>query len=139
MARAHAPCHRHAATMAQLSVLVAVVSAVAARRTIRPGVPWFDTDGNLLDAHGAGILEHEGRFYWYGSRRTVNATGTQMDGGIALYSSTDLYSWKFESLVVAVFNCSSPSTKQLLSQDAQQSNLGAAYPPPSCKVRHHNP
>jgi len=61
MARAHAPCHRHAATMAQLSVLVAVVSAVAARRTIRPGVPWFDTDGNLLDAHGAGMLEHEGQ------------------------------------------------------------------------------
>lgn len=31
---------------------------------IKSGVPWYDTDGNLVDAHGAGLLEHESKFYW---------------------------------------------------------------------------
>ena len=68
-------------------VLAAVgAAAAAAPASIRPGVPWNDTDGNLIDAHGAGLLLHAGRYYWYGSRRTLNATGTQNDGGIALYT-----------------------------------------------------
>ena len=73
--------------------------ASSASSAIRPGVPWLDDAGNVIDAHGAGLLEHNDTYYWYGSRRTVNASGTQMDGGIALYSSTDLYSWHFESVV----------------------------------------
>ena len=59
--------------------------------SIRSGVPWHDIDGNLIDAHGAGLLAHNRSFYWYGSKRDVGATGTQMDNGIALYSSEDLY------------------------------------------------
>jgi len=95
------------------------------RGSIRSGEPWRDTRGEVIDAHGAGLLEHGGKYWWYGSRRTINATGTQMDGGIALYSSTDLYSWTFESVVVNVFNCSSNNT-------GAGSAAGWAYPPPSC-------
>ena len=90
---------------------------------IRSGVPWFDSEGNLIDAHGAGMLLHDGTYYWYGSRRTINATGTQMDGGIALYSSSDLYNWRFESVVLQPFNCS--SNTRVASEDE-------THPPPSC-------
>ena len=67
-----------------LVVLAAVgAAAAAAPASIRPGVTWNDTDGNLIDAHGGGLLLHAGRYYWYGSRRTLAAPGTQHDGGIA--------------------------------------------------------
>ena len=132
-------------------VLAAVgAAAAAAPASIRPGVPWNDTDGNLIDAHGAGLLLHAGRYYWYGSRRTLNATGTQNDGGIALYSSADLYSWRFESLVLPVFNCSSPHRRASgvggsagsgaahpaagrAVRDEDRRAWAADYPPPSCK------
>ena len=68
----------------------------------------FDTDGNQIDAHGGGFLLDGGTYYWYGSARlnhTDNGCTTlprhPCDKGINLYSSVDLYSWKFESLVVS--------------------------------------
>ena len=31
-----------------------------------PGEIWADTDGNPINAHGGGILLHNGTYYWYG-------------------------------------------------------------------------
>src|ERR1035441_1261580 len=31
-----------------------------------PGDVWRDTDGQAINAHGGGILLHEGVYYWYG-------------------------------------------------------------------------
>ena len=36
----------------------------AGMSSFRPGEPWWDTDGNTIDAHGAGLLVHEGKYYW---------------------------------------------------------------------------
>ena len=33
---------------------------------IIPGEVWKDTDGNPINAHGGGLLYHEGTYYWYG-------------------------------------------------------------------------
>lgn len=98
----------------------------------RSGEPWLDVDGNVIDAHGAGMLLHNSTYYWYGSRRTANASGTQMDGGIALYSSPDLYSWNFESVVLPVFNCTSNDTQQRGSSKAKNGAEVTVYPSPSC-------
>lgn len=100
-------------------VFLAGLLPLSVARSIRPGVPWFDTEGHRINAHGAGILTHGGRFYWYGSRRCMDCPGIAMNGGIALYSSADLYQWAYEGLVLPVFNCSSEAN--------------APYPPPSCK------
>ena len=82
------------------------------------------------------MLLHAGRYYWYGSRRTLNAAGTQDDAGIALYSSADLYSWRFERLVLPVFNCSSPHDRRaggVGGSSGSGAGSGAGdYPPPSC-------
>ena len=30
-----------------------------------PGEVWKDTDGNPINAHGGGLLYHDGTYYWY--------------------------------------------------------------------------
>ena len=31
-----------------------------------PGQVWNDMDGNPINAHGGGLLYHNGTYYWYG-------------------------------------------------------------------------
>lgn len=71
---------------------------------IRPGEVWPDTDGKPINAHGGGILFHEGTYYWYGEIKQgktylpkANASwgGTRVDVvGVSCYSSSDLLHWK---------------------------------------------
>ena len=44
--------------------LVFVASVASSMDSFKSGQPWLDTDGNVIDAHGAGIMEHEGTYYW---------------------------------------------------------------------------
>lgn len=73
--------------------------------SFRPGKYWYDTDGNLIQAHGGSILYAEGKYYWYGEDKqgvTGNATGERCPiwhQGVRLYSSDDLYNWKNEGLI----------------------------------------
>lgn len=32
---------------------------------IQPGVPWHDTEGRLLNAHGGCVVFHEGTYYLF--------------------------------------------------------------------------
>lgn len=45
--------------------LVAASTALAATWIV-PGAVWTDTAGNTIDAHGGGIVERSGTFYWTG-------------------------------------------------------------------------
>ena len=87
--------------------------------SFKPGAPWHDTAGNLIDAHGAGLLHAENRYWWYGSKRHGHACkdwsaiprserrGHQCtSGGVNAYSSETLYEWRFEGTVVPAFNSS---------------------------------
>ena len=110
-------------------VLTTVVARQPQRHdSFRPGEVWTDTEGNTIDAHGAGLLSHDGTTYWYGTKRqghpNVAKPGTYPrysaycyppapdglgahagDGfteGVNLYSSDgDLYNWKHQGLVFA--------------------------------------
>ncbi len=62
-------------------------------RQFRPGEKWLDTDGKPIQAHGGGILYHEGVFYWYGEDKTL---GYNNKVGASCYSSRDLYQWNHE-------------------------------------------
>lgn len=64
---------------------------------IRNGTPWYDTDGNVVNAHGVGVLEHEGRFYLFGEYKTDDRNAFV---GFACYSSSDLATWSFEGLAL---------------------------------------
>ncbi|HUA64725.1 MAG TPA: glycoside hydrolase family 43 protein [Alphaproteobacteria bacterium] len=75
------------------------------------GFVWRDTDGNPIDAHGGCVLSWQGVYYWYGETKTGRTFlpdcnkswgGTRVDmAGVGCYSSTNLYDWKNEGLVLA--------------------------------------
>lgn len=75
------------------------------------GEVWHDTDGKPINAHGGGMLFHEGVYYWYGEFKAGKTYlpdcnkswgGTRVDVvGVSCYSSTNLYDWKNEGLALS--------------------------------------
>ncbi len=70
----------------------------------------YDTDHNLLNAHGAGIMYHNGVYYLFGEikkGKTWLVPGQQWEdyrvpaGGVSCYSSKDLKHWKYEGVALA--------------------------------------
>lgn len=61
-------------------------------RAFYPGQIWEDTDGVHINAHGGGILYHDGKYYWYGEHKSEHTSSALV--GVRVYSSTDLYNWK---------------------------------------------
>ena len=74
-----------------------------ANRHFRPGQPWPDTAGTHINAHGGGVIFHDGRYYWFGEHKIPGRSEAQMaGGGVHCYSSSDLYNWNDEGLVLPV-------------------------------------
>lgn len=67
---------------------------------IASGKVWRDTDGNVINAHGGGILFHKGTYYWFGEHRPD--TGFVTEKGVNCYSSTNLCDWKYEGISLSV-------------------------------------
>ncbi|BDI29543.1 glycosyl hydrolase family 43 [Capsulimonas corticalis] len=68
-----------------------------------PGEVWRDTDGAPIQAHGGGVLEYEGTYYWYGENKegvTDPETGHLAVVGVSCYSSQDLIHWRNEGLAL---------------------------------------
>lgn len=91
---------------------IAVAAPGASSPTeIVPGAVWKDTDGAPINAHGGGVLFHEGTYYWYGEIKEgrtylpkVNQKwgGTRvLAAGVSVYSSRDLVHWKNEGVALA--------------------------------------
>lgn len=61
----------------------------------------FDTDGNRIQAHGGQVqkltVDGETKYFWYGEDKT---NGYRPVTGVHLYTSTDLYNWKDEGVVL---------------------------------------
>ena len=99
------------------ALLVVPVSGLAAKQneaknnmgTIVPGAVWNDTGGNPINAHGGGLLYHNGRYYWYGEYKqgetilpewaTWECYRTDVTG-VGCYSSPDMVNWTFEGIVL---------------------------------------
>lgn len=69
-------------------------------KEIVSGKVWRDTDGNVINAHGGGILFHKGTYYWFGEHRPD--TGFVTEKGVNCYSSTNLCDWKYEGISLSV-------------------------------------
>ena len=70
---------------------------------VHTGEAWNDIDGNKINAHGAGILIHEGTYYMFGEIKkgtTWLVPGQTWEdfrvpaGGISCYASKDLVNWE---------------------------------------------
>ena len=67
-----------------------------------PGELWPDDQGVHINAHGGGILLHDGTYYWFGEHKVAGRRGNSAQVGVHVYSSKDLYNWKDEGIALAV-------------------------------------
>lgn len=68
-------------------------------RVVTNGVPWYDTEGNIINAHGACIVEDGGRYWLFGEYKSDENNAFP---GFGCYSSDDLVHWQFERVVLPV-------------------------------------
>ncbi|MDH2430521.1 RICIN domain-containing protein [Sphaerisporangium sp. TRM90804] len=84
---------RVAAALLIAGALVAqpAAPAQAAPGTITNGTQFRDTAGNVLHAHGGGVLKVGAYYYWFGENRNADNTFR----AVSVYRSTDLLNWEF--------------------------------------------
>lgn len=87
-----------------VSVLLASLTASAGSLdSFKPGdKTWPDTDGVHINAHGGGVLYHDGVYYWFGEHKIAGRRGNSAQVGVRCYSSSDLYNWKNEGVALTV-------------------------------------
>ncbi|GAA2828903.1 hypothetical protein HD593_008170 [Nonomuraea rubra] len=81
----------------KLSALALLLLGVlAAPVTVTNGTQFRDTAGNVLHAHGGGVLKVGGYYYWFGEHRNPDNTFR----AVSVYRSTDLLTWEFRNNVL---------------------------------------
>lgn len=63
---------------------------------------WPDDNGVHINAHGGGILHHQGVYYWFGEHKVAGMIGNTAQVGVHVYSSTDLIEWKDRGIALQV-------------------------------------
>ena len=83
-------------------VFVSSLSAQPVQKaaSFKPGELWLDDQGVHINAHGGGMLFHNGKYYWFGEHKGERSNAAFV--GVTCYSSDDLYNWKNESVALAV-------------------------------------
>ena len=76
-----------------LSFCLAAGTVRAAPQTIVPGEVWHDAAGDIIQAHGAGMIQVGRTFYWFGEDKTKGYSFQN----VKCYASTDLAHWTFQS------------------------------------------
>jgi len=65
--------------------------------TIKNGDFWLDTDGNRIEAHGAGLIKVDDAWYWVGEDKSQNSANFK---AVNCYRSTDLSHWEFRNAII---------------------------------------
>lgn len=68
----------------------------------RTGALWPDDQGVHINAHGAGMLHHDGVYYWFGEHKIAGSEGNLAQVGVHVYASRDLYNWEDHGIALAV-------------------------------------
>ena len=110
--------------LAMFLLLLIPVFAINAKDIVS-GEVWLDTSGNPINAHGGGMLYHNGKYYWYGEYKkgktilfkwtTGECYRTDVTG-VGCYSSPDMVNWTFEGIVL-------PAVKDDSSHDLHPSKV----------------
>jgi hypothetical protein len=77
-------------------------SKASPRSSFIPGEIWPDNNGVHINAHGGGVIFHEGTFYWFGEHKIGGRAGNVAHVGVHVYSSSDLYNWTDEGIALPV-------------------------------------
>jgi hypothetical protein len=104
------------ASITELTAAIAGLTVNADYDSFKPGAVWNDTNGALIQAHGAGIIYDDitQKYYWYGEDKTHGYLPAR---GVRVYSSTDLYNWTDEGLALtAIENMDAFTNDPLISE-----------------------
>lgn len=81
-----------------LSIILTTTTVLTANaQRIVSGIPWFDQNGNTVNAHGANIIREGGKWWLFGEYKSDNSNAFN---GFSCYSSTDLANWRFERMAL---------------------------------------
>ena len=83
-------------------LLAGTLSAASPQTAFHPGAIWPDNSGGHINAHGGGILVHDGVLYWFGQHMVEGDAGNYAQVGVHVYSSKDLYNWNDEGIALWV-------------------------------------
>ena len=70
--------------------------------SFHPGAIWPDKNGTHINAHGGGILFHEGVYFWFGEHKIEGRAGNRAMVGVHCYASQDLYNWEDLGIALSV-------------------------------------
>lgn len=71
------------------------------KQNIELNKPWFDTDGNRIQAHGGSVIYTNDKYYFYGENKENTKPNSGIwHNGVNCYSSDDLVNWKFEGSIL---------------------------------------
>lgn len=87
-----------------LQSATAASAFAAENQTPQTGALWPDSSGVHVNAHGGGVLFHDGLYYWFGEHKVAGPEGNSAQVGVAVYSSADLAHWKDEGIALKVSN-----------------------------------
>lgn len=85
-----------------ITVFALILVNINVDQTIKPGEIWPDNNGIHVNAHGGGMLFHEGKYYWFGEHKIEGTAGNVAHVGVHCYSSNNLYNWKDEGIALEV-------------------------------------
>ncbi|PKI16701.1 beta-glucanase [Colwellia sp. 12G3] len=68
----------------------------------QPAKLWKDDNGVHINAHGGGVLNHEGKYYWFGEHKVAGKTGNKAHVGVHVYISENLTNWKDAGIALKV-------------------------------------
>lgn len=83
-----------------LLCLIAFFPCMAVGQTICPGQIWKDNRGMHINAHGGGVISHDGTYYWYGEHKADTTSSAMV--GVTCYSSKNLVDWTYEGVALSV-------------------------------------
>jgi hypothetical protein len=75
---------------------------MAERTAFLSGEHWLDDNGVHINAHGGGVLFHEGTYYWFGEHKIAGTAGNVARVGVHVYSSRDLLNWTDRGIALKV-------------------------------------
>ena len=86
----------------RIAILLILILSPTTGSAIQSGEIWPDQNGLHINAHGGGMLLHEGHTYWFGEHKIAGRGGNSAQVGVHCYSSTNLTTWQDEGIALNV-------------------------------------
>ncbi|TEB39093.1 galactan 1,3-beta-galactosidase [Coprinellus micaceus] len=104
-------------------------SSLSNAAVIVPGATWTDTSGNVIQAHGGGILKAGSTWYWHGEDKTHNSvpdlmTWTRQNDALTPISGTSISTSNIVERPKVIYNRNNAEYVMWFHSDS--SNYGAA-------------